>query len=515
MKKLLFSALLACGIPGLTALSPSLRAQEKDAKDKALMQPIPVVDLKRTTPVVYENEVEPILARKCAYCHSGNIKEGQLDLGTHAALMKGGRKGPSVVAGKSAESSLYKLSARTHKPFMPPKGEEPLTPGELALVKLWIDQGAKPPVTMKTRPKVVLNAPPPGYEPALALALSADGKLLASGRGDRLELWQLPEAKLEKTLIDDEITTKVKNKDGEEEKPTGAAHRGLVESVALSPDGKLVISGGFQEIAVWDRESGQIIRKVDGLADRVTCLAVSPDGKLLAAGGGAPTLEGEIKIYELPQLKRVADLPTAHSDTVYGLAFSADGKLLASAGADKFVRVWEVPSGKAVKGMEGHTHHAMDVSWKADGKLLASAGADNTVRVWTYETGEQARSITGHSNQVNRVMFVGATSQVASVAGDMTARIWNADNSQGVRTFSGAKGFLQSLAVSNDGKTLAAGGQDGKVLVFELATGKLLKTLPDDKFVEKPMPKPAEKPTPKPPEKDKPAPKPAEKKAKP
>lgn len=473
MKKLLFSALLACGIPGLTALSPSLRAQEKDAKDKALMQPIPVVDLKRTTPVVYENEVEPILARKCAYCHSGNIKEGQLDLGTHAALMKGGRKGPSVVAGKSAESSLYKLSARTHKPFMPPKGEEPLTPGELALVKLWIDQGAKPPVTMKTRPKVVLNAPPPGYEPALALALSADGKLLASGRGDRLELWQLPEAKLEKTLIDDEITTKVKNKDGEEEKPTGAAHRGLVESVALSPDGKLVISGGFQEIAVWDRESGQIIRKVDGLADRVTCLAVSPDGKLLAAGGGAPTLEGEIKIYELPQLKRVADLPTAHSDTVYGLAFSADGK------------------------------------------LLASAGADNTVRVWTYETGEQARSITGHSNQVNRVMFVGATSQVASVAGDMTARIWNADNSQGVRTFSGAKGFLQSLAVSKDGKTLAAGGQDGKVLVFELATGKLLKTLPDDKFVEKPMPKPAEKPTPKPPEKDKPAPKPAEKKAKP
>jgi WD40 repeat protein len=306
-----------------------------------------------------------------------------------------------------------------------------------------------------------------------------------------------------KTFIDEEITTKVKNKDGEEEKPTGAAHRGLVESVAISPDNKWVISGGFQEIAVWDRDSGQIIRKVDGLADRVTCLAVSPDGKFLAAGGGAPTLEGEIKIYELPQLKRVADLPTAHSDTVYGLAFSADGKLLASAGADKFVRVWEVPSGKAIKSMEGHTHHAMDVSWKADGKLLASAGADSTIRVWTYETGEQARSITGHTNQVNRVMFVGATPQVATVAGDMTARVWNAENSQAVRTFAGAKGFLQSLAVSKDGKTIAAGGQDGKVLVFELATGKLLKTLPDDKFVEKPMPmpKPMDKPSPKPPEK--------------
>ena len=491
---------VALALLGLAAPS---NAQEKDAKDKAAMQPIAVVDLKRATPVIYETEIEPILARKCAYCHSGNIKEGQLDLGSHAALMKGGRKGVSVVAGKGLESYLYKLSARVQKPFMPPKGEEPLTPAELALVKLWIDQGAKPPTTIKTRPKVVLSAPPQGYQPALGLALSADGKWLAAGRGDRLELWQLPEAKLEKTFIDEEITTKVKNKDGEEEKPTGAAHRGLVESVAISPDNKWVISGGFQEIAVWDRDSGQIIRKVDGHADRVTCLAVSPDGKFLAAGGGAPTLEGEIKIYELPQLKRVADLPTAHSDTVYGLAFSADGKLLASAGADKFVRVWEVPSGKAIKSMEGHTHHAMDVSWKADGKLLASAGADSTIRVWTYETGEQARSITGHTNQVNRVMFVGATPQVATVAGDMTARVWNAENSQAVRTFAGAKGFLQSLAVSKDGKTIAAGGQDGKVLVFELATGKLLKTLPDDKFVEKPMPmpKPMDKPSPKPPEK--------------
>lgn len=506
-------ALVVAGFGLASALAPAY-GQEKDAKGP--IQPIQVVDLKRTTPVVYENEIEPILARKCAYCHSGNIKEGQLDLGSHAALMKGGRKGVSVVPGKGAESSLYKLSARTHKPFMPPKGEEPLTPPELALIKLWIDQGAKPPTTVKTRPKVVLSAPPAGYQPSLGLALSADGKLLVAARGDRLELWQLPEAKLEKNLVDEEITTKVKNKDGEEEKPTGAAHRGLVESVAITPDAKLVISGGFQEIVVWDRESGQIIRKVDGLSDRVTCLAVSPDGKLLAAGGGAPTLEGEVRIYELPQLKRVADLPTAHSDTVYGLSFSPDGKLLASAGADKFVRVWEVPSGKPVKGMEGHTHHAMDVSWKSDGKLLASAGADNTVRVWTYETGEQARSITGHSNQVNRVMFVGATPQVASVAGDMTARIWNAENSQGVRTFSGAKSFLQSLAVSKDGKTIAAGGQDGKVLVFDLATGKLLKTLPDDKFVEKPPEKPAPKPMEKPAAKpaEKAPPKPAEKKPK-
>lgn len=473
----MFAALLLPGSLGL--MSSPCFAQEKEAK--TVLQPITVVDLKRTTPVIYENEVEPLLAKKCAFCHSGNIKEGQLDLATHAALLKGGKKGPAAVSGKSAESLLYKLSARTHKPFMPPKGEEPLTPQELALVKLWIDQGAKPPTTIKVRPKIMVSAPPTDYVPILGLALSSEGKWLAAGRGDRLELYQLPEGKLEKTLIDEDILAKGTGKPGEELKPTGAAHLGLVESVALSPDAKLIITGGFQEIAVWDRDSGQLLRKVGGMADRITCLAVSPDGKLLAVGGGAPTQEGEIKLYELPQLKRLADFPAPHSDTVYGLCFSPDGKLLASAGADKFVRVWEVPSGKAVKGMEGHTHHALDVSWKFDGKLLASAGADSTVRVWTYETGEQARSITGHANQVNRVVFISGKPEIATVAGDMTARLWNADNSNAVRTFSGSQSFLHALAVSKDGKTLACGGQDGKMLVFELATGKLLKTLPEAK----------------------------------
>ena len=90
--------------------------------------------------------------------------------------------------------------------------------------------------------------------------------------------------------------------------------------------------------------------------------------------------------------------------------------MLATCGADKFVKVFEVPSGKFLKSFEGHTHHVLDVGWKADGKLLASAGADNVVKVWDYEKGEQVRTIgTQARKQMTRLVFIGKTLGVRHV----------------------------------------------------------------------------------------------------
>src|SRR5262249_10806756 len=108
-------------------------------------KPIEVVKLEHKEPVVYEKEVEPILRNKCTVCHSGNQLKGKFDASSYATLMKGGGRGPAIIPNKSAESPLVLYAGRTKKPCMPPKDEEPLTPQELALIKLWIDQGAKPP----------------------------------------------------------------------------------------------------------------------------------------------------------------------------------------------------------------------------------------------------------------------------------------------------------------------------------------------------------------------------------
>src|SRR5262245_18580783 len=108
-------------------------------------KPLEVITLNRTEPIVYEKDIEPILRNKCTVCHSGNQLKGKFDASTYVSVLKGSGKGPVVVPGKSAEIPIVKYVGRVVKPCMPPKDEEPATPQELALIKLWIDQGAKPP----------------------------------------------------------------------------------------------------------------------------------------------------------------------------------------------------------------------------------------------------------------------------------------------------------------------------------------------------------------------------------
>ncbi|HLW65892.1 MAG TPA: WD40 repeat domain-containing protein [Gemmataceae bacterium] len=436
----------------------------------AAEKPIAVVPLDRKDPIVYEKDIEPIFRSKCVVCHSGKEVKGKFDVGSYASVMKGSQNGPVVIAGKSADSPIVLYAGKTKKPFMPPKDEEPLTPQELALIKLWIDQGAKPPSGSGDRPKIVLHLPPANVVPVRAVAMTHDKSTVAASRGNQIHIYDAGSGAFIRTLIDPKLTDA-------EGKPVKGAHLALVESLAFSPDGRFLASGSFQEAIIWDVQTGTVRHKITGFADRVVALAFSAKGNLLATGGGPPSEDGEVKVYDAATGKLVVELKSPHSDTVYGVCFSPDGKMLASCGADKFVKVWEIPSGKFVKSFEGHTHHVLDVGWKADGKLLASAGADNVIKVWTFDTGEQARTIQGHTKQITRLEFLGSTPQIITCSGDQTIRMWNVDNGGTVRQFNSGSDFLYGVAVSPDGALVAAGGEDGVVRLFNGTNGQLIKQL--------------------------------------
>jgi WD40 repeat protein len=449
---------------GLLLVPTSLLAQEDKDNPKAVA-PIKVVPLNRKEPVLYEKDIDPFLTSKCVSCHSGNVKKGGFDLSSYDLLMKGGKRGAAVVPGKSAESRIVILAGRTDKPTMPPKNEDPLTPEELALLKLWIDQGAKAPTGPKVKTVVTLVAPPEKVTPVRALAISPDKSAVVASRGNQIHVFDAGSGKHIRTLIDPNLTTSDK-------KPVKAAHLTLVESLAFSPDGKYIASGAFQEVVLWDTQTGALKQRTTGFADRVMALGFSPDGKLLATGGGAPTEDGEIKVIEVPGGKVVADIKNGHSDTVFGVAFSPDGKKLATCAADKFVKVFEMPGGKFIKSFEGHTHHVLDVGWKADGKFLASAGADNAIKIWDYEKGEQARTIQQHGKQVTRLMFKGTSAECITVSGDQTVRMWNVDNGGNTRNFGGATDFLYAVGISADGTVVAAGGEVGVVRLYKRTNGQ-------------------------------------------
>jgi WD40 repeat protein len=452
----------------LALLVPStLLGQEKKQKDP---DPIKVVKLDRKDPVAYEKDIEPIFYKKCVTCHSGSVKEGRFDISSYEGVVKGGKRGTAIVPGKKDTSLLYKMSGRTAKPFMPPKGEEPLSPEELALIGLWIDQGAKAPSGVRERPKIVVGLPPSNVTPIRAIAINPDKTIVAASRGNQIHLYEGVKGEYERTLLDPNL----KQADG---KPAKAAHLSLVEALAFSPDGKFLVSGSFQEIAVWDAKTGEQKHKITGFAHEVVALAFSKDGKLLATGGGPPTEEGEVKIFDTTSWKPTGEIKNGHSDTVYGLSFSPDAKMIATCSADKFIKVWELPSGKFVKSFEGHTHHVLDVGWAGDGKLLASAGGDNTVKVWDFEKGEQARTINAHGKQVTRLLFIGQKAEILTCGGDAQVKVFNVTNGGNVRTFPGGTDFVYAIGTSPDGNLVAAGGQEGIVRLYNGASGALIRNL--------------------------------------
>src|SRR5262249_2978276 len=147
-----------------------------------------------------------------------------LDLAAYESFMKGGKRGAPVVPGKSASSLVIKLAGKTRKPFMPPKSEEPLTPSELALLKLWIDQGARAsnfqlrtsvgtrssklealssgPNRFPSKSGVVLSALPESVHPVRALAFSPENRTLAIARANRLFIYDADKGNLIRNLSD-------------------------------------------------------------------------------------------------------------------------------------------------------------------------------------------------------------------------------------------------------------------------------------------------------------------------
>lgn len=207
------------------------------------------------------------------------------------------------------------------------------------------------------------------------------------------------------------------------------------------------------------------------ITDRVNAMALSPDGQTLAVGSGEPSRSGDISLWDMASGKLKAKLDERHLDTVLALDFSPDGKLLASGGADKAVRVTELASGRMVKLFEGHTHHVLGLSWRADGRLLSSSGADNVVKIWDWVAGDRRRNIDGWDKEVTALRYLGSGDAVVTSSGDGKVRLVSSEGAQ-VKLLPGAMAFLNTLSASRTGGLVAAGGDDGVMHVWDVASGK-------------------------------------------
>ncbi len=427
--------------------------------------------------VSYYKDIRPIFQEKCQGCHQPAKPSGGFVMTSIAVMQKGGDSGePAFTAGNVDDSLLIsQIEPQGETPPLMPKGQDPLKPAQIELVKRWISEGA----------------------------------------------------------VDD--TPAMATVEVDMEHPPVYAASPLISSVAYSPDGSLLAVSGYHEVLLHQGDGSGLVARLVGMSERIESAVFSPDGKRLAVSGGQPGRMGEVQVWDVAERKLLLSLPVTY-DTLYGASWSADGKRIAFGCADNTVRVIEAETGKQVLFQGAHNDWVLDTTFSTDDSHLVSVSRDMSMKLTEVATerfvdnvtsitpgalkgglitvdrhptkdelliggsdGEpkiykmyrtQARVIGDDFNRIDRFkaeampgrVFAGEYSPdglrvAVSNSNDGTGEVRVLQEADGKQTarFCAEYGPVYALAWKNDNKTLATGGFDGTVRIYDADSGSLIK----------------------------------------
>ncbi|KAL0580970.1 60S ribosomal subunit assembly or modification protein [Marasmius crinis-equi] len=266
-------------------------------------------------------------------------------------------------------------------------------------------------------------------------------------------------------------------------------HQSSVFSVAVHPTEALAVSGGEDDLGyIWDITDGEVIVKLTGHSDSVSCVAWSHDGEIVSTGG----MDGKIRLWRRvgKENYRTWEFLTELQgpDEVMFIRWHPKGTVLLAGSNDSTLWLWQLPSGNTMQVFAGHSGAVQCGEFTPDGKRIVSACADGTLILWDPRSPTPVFKLTAEDGRFNldgiTSIGVNPTSTLAVVGGA----------AGGVRVISLTKGdIVATLGGHTEGESIEAvtfldltangtgyavtGATDGKICLWDLSTMRLRATL--------------------------------------
>jgi WD40 repeat protein len=232
-------------------------------------------------------------------------------------------------------------------------------------------------------------------EDITALIFTPDGNTLISASYDRtIKLWALNTGELLSTL------RKQTNRDRPQ---TLYDHTHWVESLALSPDGRVLASGGFDcDLYLWDLLQPRSLQRLQTKSP-ILAIAFSPDGWQLACG----CIDGTLEVWDLRSIDRSPNLEFDRSDSwISAIKFAPDGEKIYSGNGRGEIGVWDVVTGQKIDGWQCHTSAILTLAFHPkDANLLVSGGYDRTIVFWNLKGRKLLHQLPEHEGAIAAMSF--------------------------------------------------------------------------------------------------------------
>ncbi|XP_026218366.1 apoptotic protease-activating factor 1 [Anabas testudineus] len=255
---------------------------------------------------------------------------------------------------------------------------------------------------------------------------------------------------------------------------TSSAIRLKRDSDVLFSDEEIIVSAAdnCNRLQVRDGRTGTVLFQSEEKSSRIrcTCLCRQPPAVVLGQE------DGTVQVFEVPSGKPLVTL-LGHTKTVLHCQFSQNGQTLITSSEDTTIRVWKWQSGEC-KVLQGHKEQVRCFSLLPNSPTstrLLSWSFDGTVKVWDIESGEKLQDIEAHNGAILSCHVSPDGCFFATTSADKTAKLWLCESWQCLQTLRGHQGCVRSCRFSWDRRCLATGDDNGEIRVWSVKDGSLLK----------------------------------------